>query len=74
MHPTWARNLRDQCMATGVAFFFKQWGAFASVSEVAGPGDFHEFEDGATVRRIGKKAAGALLDGKRHQEFPIGKS
>jgi protein gp37 len=27
MHPSWARRLRDECEATGVAFFFKQWGA-----------------------------------------------
>lgn len=26
MHPDWARSLRDQCQATGVPFFFKQWG------------------------------------------------
>ncbi len=26
MHPDWARSLRDQCAAAGVAFFFKQWG------------------------------------------------
>lgn len=26
MHPDWARSLRDQCDAAGVAFFFKQWG------------------------------------------------
>lgn len=26
MHPGWARGLRDQCNAAGVAFFFKQWG------------------------------------------------
>ncbi len=26
MHPNWARSLRDQCQAAGVAFFFKQWG------------------------------------------------
>lgn len=28
MHPDWARSLRDQCEAAGVAFFFKQWGAW----------------------------------------------
>lgn len=28
MHPDWARSLRDQCNDAGVAFFFKQWGAF----------------------------------------------
>lgn len=26
MHPDWARDLRDQCKAAGVPFFFKQWG------------------------------------------------
>lgn len=26
MHPDWARSLRDQCKAAGVAFHFKQWG------------------------------------------------
>jgi len=26
MHPDWARSLRDQCQAAGVAFFMKQWG------------------------------------------------
>jgi protein gp37 len=26
MHPQWARDLRDQCAAAGVPFFFKQWG------------------------------------------------
>lgn len=29
MHPDWARSLRDQCLAAGVAFFFKQWGEWA---------------------------------------------
>lgn len=27
MHPEWVRSLRDQCVAAGVPFFFKQWGA-----------------------------------------------
>ncbi len=26
MHPDWARDIRDQCAAAGVAFHFKQWG------------------------------------------------
>jgi protein gp37 len=26
MHPTWVADLRDRCIANGVAFFFKQWG------------------------------------------------
>jgi protein gp37 len=24
--PAWVRGIRDQCLAEGVAFFFKQWG------------------------------------------------
>ena len=28
MHPDWARNVRDQCEAAEVAFFFKQWGEY----------------------------------------------
>lgn len=31
MHPDWARSLRDQCVADGVPFFFKQWGEWAEV-------------------------------------------
>lgn len=26
--PSWLRDLRDRCRATGTPFFFKQWGAF----------------------------------------------
>jgi protein gp37 len=26
VHPEWVRKLRDLCLGTGVAFFFKQWG------------------------------------------------
>lgn len=36
MHPDWARSLRDQCTAAGVAFFFKQWGAWY-------PGHTHDY-------------------------------
>ncbi len=28
MHPAWARSVRDQCVAAGVPFLFKQWGAW----------------------------------------------
>jgi protein gp37 len=31
MHPDWARSLRDQCAAAGVAFHFKQWGEICPV-------------------------------------------
>ena len=28
MHPDWSRRLRDDCVAAGVPFFFKQWGEY----------------------------------------------
>lgn len=70
MHPGWVRDIRDQCVAAGVAFMFKQNGEFASVSEVEGHGAHFTFLDGETVRRVGKKAAGRLLDGVQHDGYP----
>jgi hypothetical protein len=29
MHPKWARGIRDQCVAAGVPYHFKQWGEWA---------------------------------------------
>lgn len=34
MHPDWARSIRDQCAEAGVAFFFKQWGAWKPICEM----------------------------------------
>jgi protein gp37 len=70
MNPDWARSLRDQCVAAGTAFFHKQNGEYASVSEVEGPGEHFKFPDGTTVRRVGKKRAGRLLDGREWNELP----
>lgn len=70
MHPDWPRSIRDQCQAAGVAFFFKQWGEWFSVSEVEGPGEHYSFADGATVRRTGKRLAGRTLDGREWNEMP----
>lgn len=40
MHPDWPRNLRDQAVASGVPFFFKQWGNWTPVAPAeAVPGD-----------------------------------
>lgn len=69
-HPNWFRGLRDQCVAAEVPFLFKQWGDWVSVSEVGGPGKHHQFPDYATVRRVGKKAAGRTLDGRTWDEMP----
>ena len=29
MDPSWVANIRDQCVSTGVPFFFKQWGGMS---------------------------------------------
>ncbi len=69
-NPQWFRDLRDQCAAARVPFFFKQWGAWVSVSEVAGAGPHFKFDDGRTVRRLTKRAAGRTLDGVEHNGWP----
>lgn len=70
MHPDWARSLRDQCHASGTAFFFKQWGEFAPArtSGPPRPGDIKGTGDHPV--RVGKKAAGRLLDGVEHNAMP----
>ncbi len=69
-HPEWFRSLRDQAIANGAAFHHKQNGEWVSVSEVAGPGAHFKFDDGATVRRVGKKLSGRTIDGVTHDAFP----
>jgi protein gp37 len=69
-NPQWFRDVRDRCAAAGVSYLHKQNGAFASVSEVAGAGAHHTFQDGRTVRRVGKALAGRTLDGQVHNGFP----
>lgn len=81
MHPDWARGIRDQCIAAGVPFHFKQWGAWS-----------HEVIDGTSPylpdlkanqcvsvgppgqhtrsTLVGKKAAGRTLDGRTWNQFP----
>ncbi|HZQ01376.1 MAG TPA: phage Gp37/Gp68 family protein [Reyranella sp.] len=59
-HPDWIRGLRDQCARAGVPFFFKQWGEWV----------FNEACEPEPFERLGKKAAGAMLDGREHREWP----
>ena len=89
MHPDWARSLRDQCVAAGVPFFFKQWGEWGPDGQGIGP--VAGIESGRRVyvgdpitaypwsgaqpgrqlmARVGKKAAGDLLDGLVWHDYP----
>ncbi len=76
MHPDWARSLRDQCQAAGVAFHFKQWGEW--VTEDQAPEDItlpgiswsHLGDGGPSVYKVGKHNAGRELDGRTWDEMP----
>jgi len=74
MHHYWVRALRDDCARAGTAFFFKQWGEFSPYA--AGPVPYVDVEDPGNpaakyrVGRVGKKAAGRLLDGAEHNGMP----
>ncbi len=68
-------SIRDQCAAAGVPFLFKQWGEWIPAGQTyAEKATIREFgyDDDARCRlhRIGKKAAGRMLDGITHDGFP----
>lgn len=58
------RSLRDQSIAAGTAFHFKQWGAFAPQDDATAP-------DGTIMVKVGKRAAGRLLDGRTWDQSPL---
>jgi len=84
-HPGWFRSVRDQCQAAGVPFFFKQAGEWTwSVDVGFREPDAYVWIDGRVgdeatavkdggrwqgVWRVGKKAAGRLLDGVEHNAY-----
>ncbi|WP_315804063.1 phage Gp37/Gp68 family protein [Bradyrhizobium sp. SZCCHNS3002] len=82
MHPDWARSLRDQCQAAGVAFFFKQWGMYKpfALSQqlpstkrkvmLNGRGFSYQQIEGYALVNVGKEGAGRLLDGVEHNAMP----
>lgn len=80
MHPDWARTIRDQCVDAGVAFFFKQWGAWEPTGAlgighprsgriyVGPPVDSSGFRE--EMARVSRRAGGRLLDGRTWDEYP----
>ena len=74
MHPQWASDIRDQCAAADVPFFFKQNGEWLHDNQL---GWFFFDDDWIKSRpyvdrfwRVGNKASGSLLDGIAHKAFP----
>jgi len=57
MHPEWAWDIRDQCIAADVPLMFKQWGEWQAL-------------DPCMMSKTGKKKAGRALDGKTWDQFP----
>lgn len=59
-HPDWHRAARDFCFSINAPYHFKQWGSFAPVLT----GDTND------MIRVGKRVAGALLDGGEWRGMP----
>ena len=75
MAPKWVRDVRDQCQAAGVPFFFKGWGAWLPHSQMQYEGahcttPIHRFDDDHLASKVGKKRSGRELDGRTHDELP----
>lgn len=86
MHPALPRSLRDQAVAAGLSYHFKQWGEWAPCGDDCrtdracrrinerGLDVTHDMgswrESDVVMRRVGKKAAGRLLDGREWNEIP----
>lgn len=68
-HPDWFRSIRDQCQRANIPFFFKQWGEYMPADGSAGR--FIADPDNHDMARVGKKAAGAVLDGRKHLWWPL---
>ena len=60
MNPDWPRRVRDDCQAAAVPYFFKGWGEWAPM----------DVECLSKPARVGRKAAGRLLDGREWGEMP----
>ncbi len=73
-HPEWILSLRDQSLAAGAAFHFKQWGNWRPTNDkktatgktVVLNGD----DNVATMERVSKKVAGRLLERRTWDDLP----
>lgn len=78
-NPDWFRSLRDQCIAAGAAFHFKQWGEWCPEDQLPEESwsALDRSEDGLPFVaergdpvRVGKKLAGRHLDERTWDEMP----
>ena len=75
MNPEWVRVVRDLCLDSNVAFFFKQWGNWVPSSEVdKGVSLELKSRNGKSeslyMKRVSKKLSGNELDGEKWIQFP----
>jgi protein gp37 len=71
MDPQWARSVRDQCQALGIAFFHKQWGTYRSNPAVwSGAPE----ADARALDPPSNGKGGARLDGRLYRQFPEAKA
>ncbi|HEX7055425.1 MAG TPA: phage Gp37/Gp68 family protein [Burkholderiales bacterium] len=74
-NPQWFRSIRDQCVAAGIKFHFKQWGNWRpilprQVNGYKSKALFLSTGEKIIVANVGKKKAGRRLDGRTWDEFP----
>ena len=79
MNPAWAESIRDQCLATGVPFHFKQWGHWgphANGTKKLVDTVMLTDREGKEIQlfKLGKHATGRRLGREVHDGFPSANS
>jgi len=84
MHPDWARQVKDDCVAAGVPFYFKNWGGWHPAVWLTEDGDIaairaeHDnsedvFGDRTYMLPVPRRQkSGRTLDGQQWNEMPDG--
>lgn len=81
MSEKWVKSLRDQCLDTGMPFFFKSWGEWCSYQQLPENFDISKYLNDIPqgywddtlkekVILVGKKRSGYLIDGVEYRQFP----
>lgn len=71
MHPDWARSLRDQCVAAGVPFFFKQHGDWVNYQQVGANGwQFTHQDDGKRYGHLTFAGAPRIRSRSYETQYP----